>query len=334
MYLPKRIVVVVYEDFLLLDLAGPIGAFELVKNFAEYSYQIELCSVKGGPVHSSSGVVIETAPFHFDDPIDLLLVPGGPSAANAARDPELIAKVRQLAKRAVQTASVCTGSFLLAEAGLLSGKRVTTHWGAHDRLSDAYPDVLVDSGCIYMKDGNIWTSGGISAGIDMALALIEQDHGFSVSQQVARSLVVYHRRPGGQSQDSPLLEMHKPSGRFGGLLEWARARLHENLSVDRLADHIGLSSRQFSRAFLAETGVSPAKAIERIRVDSARAAVVMGREGLEVIARRYGFGNAVRMRRAFVRVLGNEPQSERRRGGPPSVVGSKPADAPNRLELV
>jgi transcriptional regulator GlxA family with amidase domain len=196
----------------------------------------------------------------------------------------------------------------------LNGKRATTHWAAAGTLRRDYPQIAVDSDCIFIEDGNVWTSAGITAGIDLALALVEKDHGFAVAHQVAQSLVVYHRRPGGQRQFSAALELQGPDGRFGHLLDWARERLHERLDVQRLAEQCGLSPRHFSRAFAGATGLSPGKAIEKIRVDHARSDVLSGQESLEVVARRYGFGTAARMRRSFIRILGDPPQSMRRRG--------------------
>jgi transcriptional regulator GlxA family with amidase domain len=309
----RRVVAVVFDGFLLLDLAGPLGALEVAGHYATDGYAIELISVSGGTIQSSAGVRVETIPFEAGLPVDLMIVPGGPGTGEAAATESVLALIREVSAHARRSASVCSGAFLLAAAGILQGKRATTHWGAAGILRRDYPQVTVDSDCIFIEDGNVWTSAGITAGIDLALALIERDHGFAIAQQVAQGLVVYHRRPGGQRQFSAALELQGPDGRFGELLDWARERLHERLDVERLAERYGLSPRQFSRAFAGATGLSPGKAIEKLRVHHARSAVVTGQESLEVVARRSGFGSAARMRRSFIRILGNPPQSMRRK---------------------
>jgi transcriptional regulator GlxA family with amidase domain len=307
----RRVIAIVFDGFLLLDLAGPLGAFELAGYYVEHGYAVELVSVSGGIIRSSVGVTVETMPFSRGLPVDLLLVPGGPGTGNAAADEALLYLIHQVSSEALRTAGVCSGALVLAAAGILSGKRATTHWEAVGTMQQNYPEIMVDSESIFVEDGNIWTSAGITTGIDLALALIEKDHGFAVAQRVAQGLVVYHRRPGGQRQFSVALELQGPDGRFGPLLEWARERLHERIDVDRLADQCALSPRQFSRTFSKATGLSPAKAIEKLRVDYARSEVMAGQESLELVARRYGFGSAARMRRSFIRVLGHSPQSLR-----------------------
>jgi transcriptional regulator GlxA family with amidase domain len=309
----KRVVVVVFDGFLLLDVAGPIGALEVAGYYVEDGYAIELTSISGGIVRSSAGITVETVPFVVGLPVDLMIVPGGPGSVEAAGVEPVVALIREVSSHARRSASVCSGAFLLAAAGILNGKRATTHWEAAGILRRDYPEITVDSDCIFIEDGNVWTSAGITAGIDLALAWVERDHGFAVAQKVAQGLVVYHRRPGGQHQFSSALELQGPDGRFGPLLEWARERLHERLGVDRLADHCGLSPRHFSRAFATATGLSPGKAIEKIRVDRARSDVLTGQESLEIVARRCGFGTAARMRRSFIRILGQPPQSMRRK---------------------
>lgn len=310
----RRVVAILYDGFLLLDLAGPLGALEVAGHNVENGYAIELTSVDGGIVQSSAGVGVETIRFTAGSPVDLMIVPGGPGSGAAAAAADVLGLVRQVSAHARRSASVCSGAFLLAAAGLLDGRRATTHWAAAGVMRRDYPQVAVDSDCIFIEDGNVWTSAGITAGIDLGLALVERDHGFAVAQQVAQNLVVYHRRPGGQRQFSAALELQGPNGRFGQLLDWARERLHERLDVDRLAEQSRLSPRHFSRAFAEATGLSPGKAIEKLRVDHARSEVLAGQEGLETVARRYGFGTAAQMRRAFIRVLGHPPQSMRRRG--------------------
>lgn len=309
----RRVVAVVFDGFMLLDLAGPLGALEVAGHYAEPGYALELVSVNGGIVRSSSGIHVETKLFEAEPSIDLMIVPGGFGTETGVTDEPLLALIRQVSALARRSTSVCSGAFLLAAAGLLNGKRATTHWGGAAKLRQDYPAIAVDSDCIFIEDGSVWTSAGITAGIDLALALIERDQGFEVAQRVAQGLVVYHRRRGGQRQFSAALELQSADGRFGELLDWARERLHERLEVDRLAAQCGISPRHFSRAFAAATGLPPAKAIEKIRVDQARSDVVAGQESLEILSRRYGFGSAARMRRSFIRVLGQPPQSLRRK---------------------
>lgn len=307
----RQVAAIVYDGFLLLDLAGPLGALEVAGNYVSDAYAVELISVSGGMVRSSSGVSVETVPFPAKASIDLLLVPGGPGTGQAVASDDLVTLIRRMSSGARRCASICSGAFLLAAAGLLTGRRATTHWGEAQRLRRNYPETMVDADCIFVEDGAIWTSAGITAGIDLALALIEKDHGFTVAKRVAQSLVVDHRRRGGQQQFSALLELQGPDGRFGVLLEWVRERLHERMDVKRLAEQCCLSPRQFSRAFSRETGLSPGKAIEKMRVDCAYADVAAGNESLELIARKYGFSTAARMRRSFIKFLGFSPQNAR-----------------------
>ena len=195
---------------------------------------------------------------------------------------------------------------------MLDGRRATTHWGRAAELARAYPQIWVDPDRIFIRDGAVWTSAGITAGIDLALALVGEDLGEGVAKRAAQQLVVYYRRPGGQSQFSALLESDRPNGRFASLLGWARERLHERLSVERLAEHMAMSPRHFARAFAAETGVTPAKAIERLRLEAARDIVESSAEPIEAVAVRTGFADPERMRRAFIRAFGQPPQGLRR----------------------
>jgi transcriptional regulator GlxA family with amidase domain len=223
-----------------------------------------------------------------------------------------LAYIRAARGRARRTASVCSGAFILAAAGLLDGRRATTHWGRAAELARAYPKVHIEPDRIFIRDRAIWTSAGVTAGIDLALALVADDLGEDVAKRAAQQLVVYYRRPGGQSQFSALLEADRPSSRFSPVLAWARARLDERLSVDRLADRAAMSPRHFARAFAAETGMTPAKAIERLRLEAAREQVESGAEPIEGIAACTGFTDPERMRRAFIRAFGQPPQALRR----------------------
>jgi transcriptional regulator GlxA family with amidase domain len=244
--------------------------------------------------------------------ITTLIVAGGEGIATAARCPTTLAFVQRLARRGVRVASVCSGAYVLAEARLLDGKRATTHWGRTRDFVARYPKVKFEPDQIFTRDGDVWTSAGITAGIDLALAMITEDHGEEVARDTARQLVLYHRRSGGQSQFSQLLELKAPQGRFGALLAWARENLDAPLTVEDLADRAGMSARHFARAFAAETGSTPSKAIERLRVEAARERVQASGEAIERVAETTGFRDPERMRRAFIRAFGQPPQSLRR----------------------
>lgn len=244
--------------------------------------------------------------------IDTLIVAGGLGARDAERCPRTLAWLRRVAPGTRRVTSVCTGAFVLAAAGLLDGRRATTHWQRAAAFAKRYPQVRVEPDRIFVRDGKFWTSAGITAGIDLALALIADDLGEAAAKRTAQMLVVYHRRPGGQSQFSALLELGRPEGRFAELLAWARERLPEKLPVERLADRAAMSPRNFARAFLAETGMTPAKAVAHLRLEAARATVEAGSEPIDRIAALTGFGDPERMRRAFIRAFGQPPQALRR----------------------
>lgn len=298
-------------DHQLLDLAGPLDAFDAAnKTAGKQLYTWRCLSKAGGFMTSGTGLRIETTPAADDTTCETLLVIGG--VIDAMRHPDEVAVVRRLASGALRVASVCTGAFLLAAAGLLDGRRATTHWSRARALQDSFPAVLVEADRIYVADGPVWTSAGITAGIDLALALIEADHGVALARQVSRELVVYHRRPGGQSQFSTLSQLEPESDRMRIALAFAREHLSESLPIERLADAVRLSPRQFSRAFRQQTGETPAKAIERLRAEAAYLRLQDGSEPVEVIARAVGFNDPERMRRAFVTLYGHPPQAIRR----------------------
>ena len=308
----RTIAILIFPDFQLLDAAGPIAAFDTAaRDSTPPSFRLRVIARTAGPVTSSSGAQL-IAEGLFDDPLDTLIVAGGWGSREAAACPETLAFIRAASTRARRTASVCSGAFILAAAGLLDGRRATTHWGRAAELARAYPQVHVDPDRIFTRDGDVWTSAGITAGIDLALALVADDLGEGVAKRTAQQLVVYYRRPGGQSQFSALLEADRPHGRFASLLGWAREHLHERLSVERLAECTAMSARHFARAFAAETGITPAKAIERLRLEAARDAVESSAEPIEGVAARIGFGDPERMRRAFIRNFGQPPQALRR----------------------
>lgn len=310
---PRSIGVLIFEDFQLLDAAGPIGAFEMpMRGMQPPPYSLQVIAPEAGPVRSSSGVVWMADAMPRQPKYDTVVIAGGIGTRTAMLDPKVQAFVRAAMKTARRVCSVCSGAYILAQAGVLDRKRATTHWGRTPDFQTRYPAVKLEPDCIYTHDGKVWTSAGITAGIDLALALIADDLGEEVSRRAAQELVVYHRRPGGQSQFSALLDIERVEGRFTPLLAWMRERLDEELSVEALASQAAMSPRNFSRAFLAETGITPAKAVERLRLESARERVEHSAEPIDVVARRVGFGDPERMRRAFVRAFGQPPQALRR----------------------
>jgi transcriptional regulator GlxA family with amidase domain len=308
----KMIGVLIFPDFQLMDAAGPVSVFEIAARFSGNDPAIRLMAVTPGPVRSSSGVEMLARGFRPSGAITTLIVAGGEGVRTAAACPKTLAFVRGLAKRGVRVASVCSGAYVLAEAGLLAGRRATTHWQRTGHFVKTYPHVKLEADRIYVRDGNIWTSAGITAGIDLALAMVAEDFGDEIAQQTARQLVLYHRRSGGQSQFSSLLELKAPTGRFAPLLAWAREHLDAPLTVEDMAEQAGMSSRHFTRAFIAETGTTPSKAVERLRIEVARQRVQSSSEAIERVAETTGFRDPERMRRAFIRAFGQPPQSLRR----------------------
>ena len=304
--------VLVFPGFQLLDAAGPISVFEIASRLAGSTASIRVLAEGPGGVRSSSGVELLARGLRSAGQLSTLIVAGGEGVIAASRSTKLLAFVRAAEKRGVRIASVCSGAYILAEAGLLDGRRATTHWRRTPHFLSTYPRVKLESDRIFVRDGEIWSSAGISAGIDLALAMVTEDFGEEVSRQTARQLVLYDRRSGGQSQFSSLLELKAPSGRFGPLLTWAREHLDAPLTVEHLAERAGMSSRHFTRAFVAETGTTPFKAVERLRIEVARQRVQSSSEAIERVAQSTGFRDPERMRRAFIRAFGQPPQSLRR----------------------
>jgi transcriptional regulator GlxA family with amidase domain len=309
--MPRRIGFFIFPQFQLLDLSGPLTAFQFASDKVAHSYRAQVVAARASTIVSSSGIPV-MAQSLGRAAFDTFIVVGGRGVHACANAKPMRGLVTRSAARARRTASVCTGAFLLASAGLLEGRRVTTHWRMAERLQQAYPAVDVDPDRIYVKDGSVWTSAGITAGIDLALALIEEDLGHAVAKAVAQEMVVYHRRPGGQSQFSALLDLASSSDRIGRTLQFARSHLSETLSVERLAEVACMSARQFARVFATETKCTPAKAIERLRVEAARPMVEDGEQALDMIARFVGFHEPERMRKAFLRAFGQPPQALRR----------------------
>lgn len=302
---------VVFPNFNLMGFAA-ISVFETANiALGEPAYEVTLLSETGGLVTCSAGFRVETQPF--DDAVfDTVMFGSGVETVRTS--PGIAEFVRRAVKVSRRVAAPCTGAFVLADAGVLDGRRATTHWRFAPELQRRYPRVAVEDDQIFIVDGPIWTSAGMTATIDLALAMVENDHGDDISRTVARKLVVYHRRAGGQSQFSALLELGPKSDRIQKAIDYASANLGKTLSVEELADVASLSPRQFSRAFRAETGQSPARAVEHLRVEAARLMLEQGRHSMEVIASQVGLGDRERMRRVFLRTLGQAPQAVRNLG--------------------
>lgn len=305
----RSVALVIFPGFQLLDAAGPISVFEIASRNAPDAYSLTVLAPDGGQVASSSGVALSASPLDAG-PYDTVMIVGGDGTRALPELNRIVTWVRSVETR--RPTSVCSGAYLLAEAGLLDGRRATTHWSRTDDFARRYPKVKVDADRIYIRDGHVWTSGGITAGIDLALALVEEDLGSEIARRTAQQLVVHQRRPGGQSQFSGLLDLGGRSGRFDTLLAWMAENLSTQLTVEMLADQAAMSPRNFARAFVAETGVTPAKAVERLRLDAARTAVETGRAPLDQVAVETGFADPERMRRAFLRAFGQPPQALRR----------------------
>jgi transcriptional regulator GlxA family with amidase domain len=308
----RQLAFLIFPGFQLLDAAGPIAAFEIASRYCPDAYKARLVAANPGDTPSSSGATLHSEGFGDPEAIDTLIVAGGYGTREAVNCFLTETFVRECAVHSRRVASVCSGSYVLAEAGLLNGRSATTHWSRSADFARRYPRVRLDPDRIFTRDGKFWTSAGITAGIDLALALIEEDLGEATARRTAQQLVVYHRRPGGQSQFSALLDMENPQGRFAPLLEFMRSHLTHDLGVETLAAQVCLSPRHFSREFQRETGMSPAKAVERLRADAARAALESGMRSVQEVARLSGFEDPQRMRRAFARLFGGSPSSLKR----------------------
>jgi len=304
-----RVAFVVFPNIQVMSFTA-ITVFEIANLvLGEAAYEVTLLSENGGLVRTTAGFNVETEPFG-DRVFDTVMIGAGNAVEPAT--PGLIEFVRKASETSRRIAAPCIGAFVLAEAGLLDGRRATTHWMFARDLAARFPDIKVEPDRIFIVEGPVWTSAGMTASIDLALALVERDHGCEIARAVARKLVVYHRRAGGQSQFSALLELEPKSDRIQKALHYARTNLRSSLSVVELADVASLSPRQFSRAFHAETGQTPAKAVEHLRVEAARLMMEEGRHSMDAIADETGFADRERMRRAFLRTVGQPPQTVRR----------------------
>ncbi|MEA2314476.1 MAG: hypothetical protein QOI03_1168 [Solirubrobacteraceae bacterium] len=319
---PREVVILVYPGVQSLDVTGPLevfaGAQQLIEasGRSERGYRVSILARSAAPVRSSSGLELLPHGGLSDAPrvLDTLIVPGGPGHERACADEELLDWISRSSTAARRTVSVCTGAFLLARAGLLDGRRASTHWAAAEKLARAYPQVMVDPEPIFVRDGSIWTSAGVCAGMDLALALVEQDLGRECALIVARHLVLFLRRPGGQSQFSAALAAEQPQRE--PLREATHAIVAEPAAehtVEALATRANMSARHFARAFRAETGVTPARYVERVRLEAARRLLEEGAEPIAAVAAACGFGCAETMRRVFLRTLQVGPAEYRRR---------------------
>jgi transcriptional regulator GlxA family with amidase domain len=310
---------VAFDGVQLLDVTGPLQVFAtanemLAATGAAPAFAVRLVARATPTLTASSGLVLASQELpDIAAPVDTLIVAGGPGVAAAANDADLVSWLAARAQAARRTASVCTGAYLLAAAGLLDGRRATTHWAYCTDLARRFPAVAVDPDPIFVRDGAIWTSAGVTSGIDLALALLEEDLGRDMALAVARYLVVFLKRPGGQSQFSATLTLQAAEARFGKLHDWMAANLATDLSLRRLAAEAGMSERNFSRRYVEATGLTPARAVERLRVEAARRLLCDSRTPIKRIVRLCGFGTEETMRRSFLRLLATSPQDYRAR---------------------
>jgi len=327
----RQIVVLLFAGVQSLDVCGPVEVFTGARRLLDADgYEIHMLSVDGAPVRTSSGLTLVPDGTLAQAPraIDTLIVPGGEGTRAAVRDEALLRWIAAASARARRTASVCTGAFLLAAAGLLDGRRATTHWSSAEALARRHPNVTVDPDPIFVRDGDVWTSAGVTAGMDLALALLEDDHDSELALTVARHLVLFLRRPGNQSQFSATLAAQQPEREP---LREVQRNVVEHVagdhSVEAMAERAHMSPRHFARAFRAETGVTPARWVERVRLEAARRLLEDSAEPIAAVARACGFGTAETMRRVFLRALDVGPAEYRRRF---QAGGVRSADAAGR----
>ena len=318
----REVVIVVYPGVQSLDVTGPLEVFagtqKLIEGTGrkEAGYRITVAGVDGAPLRTSSGLEIVPGASRADVPkeIDTLVVPGGAGSADASKDEALLDWIKAAAPSTRRVASVCTGAFLLAAAGLLDGRRATTHWASAARLAERYPAVEVDPEPIYLRDGNVWTSAGVTAGMDLALALVEEDLDRDAALTIARHLVLFLRRPGNQSQFSATLASQQPERvPLREVQRYVVESPSADLSVEALATSAHMSPRHFARAFRAETGITPARYVERVRLEAARRRLEDTAAPVAAVAAACGFGTPETMRRVFLRALNVGPAEYRRR---------------------
>ncbi|WP_460729062.1 GlxA family transcriptional regulator [Nocardia heshunensis] len=313
----RVVLIVVFDGFQLTDLAGPADVFSGAAALGTTpGYRVELAAAQPGPVRSSCG--IEVTATHgldtWDGPVDTLLVVGGVTVWIAAQLPELVTGIQRMAAAATRVGSVCSGTFLLARAGLLDGRRATTHWAGGELLAQQFPAITTEPDRIYVRDGPMWTSAGVTAGIDLALAIVAADHGPDLAREVARWMVVYLHRPGGQSQFSAPLAANPPKrDSLRALQVWMEENLEADLSMPALATQVGMSTRHFSRVFASEIGTTPARYVEQVRVAAARRMLETTDQPLDRVAAAVGLGCPETLYRIFHRHLGIPPGEYRAR---------------------
>lgn len=314
---PKTIHVLAFANVQLLDVTGPLQVFASANDIAAHRglpapYAPTVVAEGGGAVMSSAGLAMLAEPLPVA-PSDTLIIAGGWGAYAAAQDPALVGWIRQHAALSRRVASVCTGAFVLAASGWLDGRRVVTHWTRCDQLARQHPLLRVEPNPIFINDGPVWTSAGVTAGIDLSLALVEADLGRAMALEVARQLVVFLKRPGGQSQFSVTLDLQQQGQRFDALHGWIADNLTLDLSIPVLAQQAGMSERSFIRHYRTDTGQTPARAIEQIRVETARRLLSDTPLAIKRIAGQCGFGSEETLRRSFLRAMGVTPQAYRER---------------------
>ena len=315
--MPKAIHVLAFANMQILDVTGPLQVFASANDLARQRgmsvpYAPSVIASGGGAVMSSAGLAVLAEPLP-QTPSDTLIIAGGWGIYPAAEDSQLVGWVREHGTHCRRVASVCTGAFLLAASGWLDGRRVVTHWTRCEQLAAQHPNLRVEANPIFINDGPVWTSAGVTAGIDLALAMVEEDLGRDIALDVARHLVVFLKRPGGQSQFSVTLSLQQQGNRFDELHAWIAENLTCDLGVPTLAEQAGMSERSFIRHYRADTGQTPARAIELIRVETARR--LLSDTGLPIkrIAANCGFGSEETLRRSFLRAIGVTPQAYRER---------------------
>jgi len=316
---PRRIDILAFPDVQLLDVSGPLQVFASANELslasgASAPYTARVIATAAGEIQSTAGLGLFAQPLPAaDQATDTLIIAGGRGVHPASKDAAQVAWVRERASQCRRVASVCTGAFLLAAAGLLDERRAVTHWAHCEQLGHRYPAVRVDPAPIFIRDGSVWTSAGVTAGIDLALALVEDDLGRALALDVARELVVFLKRPGGQAQFSATLSLQKTGNRFGDLHAWIAENMSAELSIATLAERAGMSERSFVRHYRAQTGVTPARAIDQLRLEAARRLLGDTSFPVKRVAARCGFGSEETMRRSFLRSTGVTPQAYRER---------------------
>jgi transcriptional regulator GlxA family with amidase domain len=320
--MPKIIHVLAFENVQVLDVTGPLQVFASANDLARQRglplpYAVNVIATQAGPVMTSAGLALLAEPLPaIDQPCDTLVIAGGWGVYGVAEDPTLVQWVRDKSRRTRRMASVCTGAFLLAASGLLDGCRVATHWTRCEELARKFPALTVEANPIFIQQGAVWTSAGVTAGIDLCLALVKEDLGRAIALEVARHLVVFLKRPGGQSQFSVTLSLQKSDSRFAELHAWIADNLTLELSIATLAAQAGMSERSFVRHYRTETGQTPARAVELIRVENARRQLADSTTSIKRIAMQCGFGCEETLRRSFLRALSVTPQAYRERFSP------------------